>query len=93
MATETLIELLSSWQFIFACIALMLLLPLIFYLASLKPRRKPVLTRPVREKKRPKPTAERPREEEPRRRKAIEDGDEIEYEDKNRDKGREKEQE
>jgi hypothetical protein len=91
MTLRTLLELLTAWQFIFISIAVMLLLPLIFYLASLKPPRRLTLSDLHRDKKKtgPRPAREQPRPEDESReqrgnrsRKAIEDGDEIEYEDR-----------
>jgi hypothetical protein len=91
MTLSLLFELLSSWQFIAVCIGIMLLLPLVFYLASLKPPRRLTFETLPRDKKKPRARSERARagveeesteHREPRRRKAIEDGDEIEYKDR-----------
>ncbi len=91
MTLSLLFGLLSSWQFIAACIGIMLLLPLVFYLASLKPPRRLAFETLSRDKKKPKSRVERARADEeeesterrePRNRKAIEDGDEIEYKDR-----------
>ena len=69
----------------------MLLLPLVFYLASLKPPRRLTFETLSRDKKKPTARSERARADaeeestehrEPRNRKAIEDGDEIEYKDR-----------
>jgi len=58
MNPELILSLLSSWQFIAVCALLMILLPLIFYVSSLKPmKRKPpaVKIKPeARKKKEPK---------------------------------------
>jgi len=80
----------TTWQFIAVCLALMFLLPLVFYLASRRPPRRLVVDIPHKDEQRKKqPARPRPESEEddserrePRRRKAIEDGDEIEYRDR-----------
>jgi len=91
MTLSLFFELLSSWEFISACIGIMLLLPLVFYLASIKPPRRLTFETLSRDKKKSKAHSQRVRqsaEDEPtdhreiRHRKAIEDGDEIEYKDR-----------
>jgi hypothetical protein len=91
MTLSLLFELLSSWQFISVCIGIMLLLPLVFYLASIKPPRRLVFETLPRDRKKSRTHTERTRagaedeskeHRESRSRKAIEDGDEIEYKDR-----------
>jgi hypothetical protein len=58
-------QLFSSWKIIFVCACIMFLLPLIFYLASLKParRRLPPLKLGKSKKARPAPAASKATEE------------------------------
>jgi hypothetical protein len=72
-------QLFSSWQIILVCAGLMFLLPLLFYAASLRPRRMPRL--PARKPRKPKPVRmKRAKEAEPvEEREEDEEKDEVEY--------------
>jgi hypothetical protein len=81
MSSALFLQLFSSWELVFACIALMLILPLLFYLASLSPRRKGPSLSAIRKKK-PKPRPAQPE-------KTEEEGDdEIEINLKDKPAGR-----